>query len=82
MHWKIHPCFQLSRRWQPEVSLGHVPTSLETPNNEVVQANGRIRRWSYVEEPRHHVRVAVLKEALISLGSGKCLATKPEKSST
>lgn len=44
------------------MSLENVLTSLENTEYEMVQANGRIRRWGYVEELGHHVRVVLLED--------------------
>jgi hypothetical protein len=62
IRWKIHRYFQVSRQWHPEVTLENAVEALEKTDFRVAQPNGRIRRWGYVEDLTHYVRVILLAD--------------------
>ncbi|PSQ71196.1 MAG: hypothetical protein BRD38_02880 [Bacteroidetes bacterium QH_9_67_14] len=46
----------------PEVSRQQAEWVARHPEYEEVQENGRFRRWAYVEDLNHYVRVIVLPD--------------------
>jgi hypothetical protein len=62
MKWKVHPYFEVARRWHPEVSLDDAIRALQNTEYRTVQPNGRVRRWGYVKELGYYVRVVLLED--------------------
>lgn len=62
MNWRVHPYFEMSRSWHPEVMLPDAIEALENAEYETVQPNGQVRRWGYVEELGYYVRVVLLED--------------------
>lgn len=61
MNWKVHSYFVISRRWHPEISFETAVKALENAETRLVQPNGRIRVWGFVEELGYYVRVVLLE---------------------
>lgn len=60
MPWKTNPYFDKIRPGKhPEISVEQAIQAAENFLREVVQNNGRIRRWGYVEELGKYVRVVI-----------------------
>ena len=59
---KFHPYFDRSRTRHPLVTRDVAERIANSPEHEVVQDDGRIRRWGYSEALEKYVRVILLPD--------------------
>jgi len=59
---KFHPYFDRSRGRHPLVTRAIAERIANSPEHEVVQDDGRIRRWGYSETLDKYIRVILLPD--------------------
>lgn len=59
---RTHDYFHTSRGWHPEVTQEIAEHCAKHYEHEVVQEDGRIRRWGYSRELGKYVRVILLED--------------------